>query len=597
MQAVWSRVRESATRNKSLNLDNMHPGPVFILFVVKNLAVLILLLACAAGAGTLAMPRQGLALRSALGLALCAHAAFFLAAIGQLRAPAILVVIVAIAAGVAWRVRAISRQERLFSCPLPTANCLFACAVLLFVLALFPPIAFDETLYHLPFVRAFARDGAIAFLPDLRFPVFPVLHELLCVPAFLVAGDSGTHLVALAEVILIAALLIEWGRRHDVRAGWLAAAMFLGSPLVIQLATVLYVEAALTLFVVAGVYALERERYALAGLFFGSACSVKYLGFYFAAAGLAIVFVRRHRAAIRFALAAAAAALPMTAWILFHTGDPFFPFVRDNPWKLPATPVTVPWRVLWDVTFARDRIGLQPPVTPFLLVLVLLAAAAAVRNTAARWLAAVSAVYLAVFSFLPQDPRYLMPLLPLICLVAAVVVATRWPRTIVIATLLAIAPGIAYAGYRLVRQGVPPATDEQRAAWLARRVPEYAALRHAGAARTYACGAERLKSYAPGDFLGDYSGLSSYARVLDGADTTRAIAERMRRIDARYFLVAKAACAQPRVNGGMDLVYEDAAAQLWRVPAGQAGLPVLHQHHTWTLRPPSACALMLRQVQ
>ena len=539
----------------------MHAGPVFIVFVAKNLAVLFLLLACAVGAGTLAMPREGLALRSALGLALCAHAAFVLALIGQLRAPAILVVIVGIAAGVAWRVRS---NEISRSCLLPTAYCLLP-AALLFPLALFPPIAFDETLYHLPFVRAFARDGAIAFLPDLRFPVFPVLHELLCVPAFLAAGDSGTHLVALAEVILIAALLIEWGRRHDVRAGWLAAAMFLGSPLVVQLATVLYAEAALTLFVAAGVCALERERYALAGLFFGSACSVKYLGFYFAAAALAIVLVRRHRAAIRFALAAAAAALPMTAWIVFHTGDPFFPFVRDNSWKLPATPVTAPWRVLWDVTFARDRIGLQPPVTPFLIVLVLLVIAAAVRNTKARWLVAVSAVYLAIFSFLPQDPRYLMPLLPLVCLVAALVVARRWPRTIAIATLLAIAPGIAYAGYRLVRQGVPPVTEEQRAAWLSRRVPEYAALRHAGAARTYACGAERLKSYAPGDFLGDYSGLHSYARVLDGADTTRAIAERMRGIDARYFLVDKATCAQPRMNGGMDLVYEDAAAQLWRV--------------------------------
>src|SRR5215212_5165681 len=91
------------------------------------------------------------------------------------------------------------------------------CALLLLpliALALYPPIAFDETLYHLPFVQGIARDGAIRWHSDLRFPVFPILHELLCVPAFLLGGGIATHFVALIELILLAVLLLRWGNRY-----------------------------------------------------------------------------------------------------------------------------------------------------------------------------------------------------------------------------------------------------------------------------------------------------------------------------------------------------------------------------------------------
>src|SRR5207253_1971344 len=81
---------------------------------------------------------------------------------------------------------------------------------LLSILALYPPIAFDETLYHLPFVRAIAQTGAINFFTDIRFPAFPQLHELLCVPVFLLFGDTATHFVAVAELLLLAGVLVAW---------------------------------------------------------------------------------------------------------------------------------------------------------------------------------------------------------------------------------------------------------------------------------------------------------------------------------------------------------------------------------------------------
>jgi hypothetical protein len=524
---------------------------VLIAFAAQHLAVLLLCLAAANGAGRLVFGRrESAALTTALGIAIWAHACFFLGIAGFLRGEVLLVL-----ALTALAARA-TRKELVFVLALlPLA-----------LLALYPPHAFDETLYHLPFVRAFAAHGGMAVLPTLRFPVFPVLHELLAVPPFLLLGDTGTHLVALVEFVAIVLLLATWAAEYHPRAGWLAAAMFIGSPLVIELATVLYVEMALTLFVVAGFYALDHRRYVLAGLFLGTACSVKYLGAHFAVAALPIL-ATRFRATAVYALACAAAALPMTIWIFVHTRDVVFPFGGHTVWAHPHQPpdfTRLP-RLLWDVTFARDRVGLQPPVTPFLIALVLLVLAGALRDTRTRILIMLSAVYVGVFVFLPPDSRYLMPLLPLFSVAAAVELARRWPRIITFAAILAIAPGLAYAGYRVVKQGTPPATNAGQRAWLERRVPEYRALRRAGAEPVYVCGGERLKAYAEGELLGDFTGPWSYQRVLAGADGTTAIAARMRRIDARYFLVAKHHCPSPRADGGMDLTYEDQSAQLWRV--------------------------------
>jgi hypothetical protein len=531
---------------------------------------------------------DGIAIRAALVLAIYGQAMFFLAAIGQLRpVPIIAVTLVAIAA--MWRRRPRRRtsetpsgaaarrplirpsdtfsprgREKELHRPLAPRErgeggrrpgegphvLLLLVFVPLLVLAFYPPIAFDETLYHLPFVRAFARDGALRFLPDLRFPVFPQIHELLCVPAYLLAGDVATHLVALLEVIITAALLIDWGRRHNARAGTLAAAIFLGSPIVIHLATILYVEAALTLFVAAGFYCIDRERFALAGFFFGTACSVKYLGAYFAVAGLLLMKLR-WRAILGFLLGA----LPTTAWIFIKTGSPVFPFFPNNLWRLPRTPPVLPIRVLWDATFSRSRLNSQPPMTPLLIGLVLLIVAAAIRNVKARIVAFMSAGYLIIFAFLPQDSRYLVPLLPLVSVAAAMIIASRWPKIVTIATIVAIAPGIAYAGYRIALQGMPPATPAAREAWLTKRVPEYRALMRAGNERVYVCGAEQLKGLARGELLGDFIGPWSYDRILPN------MPESLRRIGVGYLLVSKRKCAAPR---GMHLIYEDEAAELWR---------------------------------
>src|SRR4029078_13631688 len=104
-----------------------------------------------------------------------------------------------------------------------------AAAAPLAVLAIYPPTAFDATLYHLPFARAFVTTGALPFLADGRFPVFPQANEILFAAVMLFGPDLAAHGVQLLATLLTALLLAAWGGRP---AGWLAAAVYLGNPIV-----------------------------------------------------------------------------------------------------------------------------------------------------------------------------------------------------------------------------------------------------------------------------------------------------------------------------------------------------------------------------
>ena len=392
------------------------------------------------------------------------------------------------------------------------------------ILALYPPVAFDETMYHLPFVEALARSGQFQFLPDLRFPIFPELQEALAVPLFQAFGDTATHFLALIEMLLLALVLYE---KH----GFLAAALCIGSPIVVELGTVTYVEAAMMLFVGAAYVCLD-DHPAVAGFLLGTACSVKYLGWYFAAAALLYTIAKKRWRP--FVPALAVAVLPMYTVILaLGGGNPIFPFLGSTVWAMPAqTPRLLP-TLLWDLTFRRAHVNFQPPYSPLFAVGVVIAI---VKR---HWVAALCLGFFALFTILPQDSRYLMPLIAPVSIVMAGVLPERWRRA---AAVIAIAPAFAYAAFRIAKQGPPPVNAEQRAAYIASRVPEYRALQQAHGERVFVCGAERLRYYG-GIELGDPH-------------------------DFDYVLIAKRVChAKP----GGTLVYADAAAELWRTVRRERG--------------------------
>ena len=515
-----------------------------------------------------------MALRTTIGLAVAGQLLAVLGIFGLLH-PWALLTAAAIAA-VFFCAEARRRGENLLRVSAPPREIVLL--IPLALLAIYPPIAFDETLYHLPFVRAIASSGAINFFGDIRFPVFPQLHELLCVPVFLLLGDTATHFVAVAEVVLLAGVLVKWPEQRST--GLLAAALVLGNPIVMQIGTVTHVDAALMLFVAAGAYCLDRHP-AAAGFLLGTACSVKYLGCYFAAAGFVYLLLfgtNRRRIVPLFAGSLLLAVLPMYGRNSALTGNPFFPFLPrvfgSSAWTLalPASTerVSSALRLFWNVTFARDRVNFQPPYSPLFAMSMLITLIAAMRNRRAAFLSIVCIGYIAIFTFLPQDSRYLLPLLPLLSIAAAMAVAPLLSKkTVAILSLLAIAPGVAYAGYRLWRQGPPPLTSSQRQQYLEARIPELRALERRGPGRIYVCGAEQLKYFGGDEFVGDVIGPFANQKIFGNAKNAEDLSRALKPMKIRYVLISKqhSPAEWQRLPSApfFERVYADDGADLWRV--------------------------------
>lgn len=515
-----------------------------------HLAAFAILTATAWAAGSL-FRLEDHAVRIALGLALLAHLGFLLAALGQLQSGALIALTVSIHAAAFYQERP-RLAWRLWGLGLIALTPLF-------VLALYPPTAFDETMYHLPFARAFAQSGGLPTMPALRFPVFPALAELLFAETFLLAGDVATHFVALLAILATAGLLAAWGRKaFSPNVGWIAAALWLGNPIVAHLAGTDYVEPLLTLFVTGALFSSwmyrqsgERRWLLLAAVFAGTAAGVKYLGLFFAAA----VFVElapARRKAFLFALLAFVVLAPTYVRIAAHTGNPIFPYLPglfgSTPWDpialKPMADVIAPEtlvrfvRLPWDVVFHRSAVGQQPPFSPFyLLGLPLLL----VGDSRVRRLAAIPLLWAAVFLFLPSDSRFLVPILPPLSLALAGSIRIEKRSLLAAVCALAFLPGWLYAGYRVVKQGPPPATAAERDLYLARKLPLYPAVRHLDRLSkvAYAFNAESMKYFHEGALYGDWIGPVSYRRLLPLVERPALLHRELRKLGATHLLMSK----------------------------------------------------------
>jgi hypothetical protein len=491
------------------------------------------------------------AVSTALGLVALADAGWLLGLAGWLRPlPVALVLLVVHGTGLAaWR--RVGRALRNFAGWLgePGARrrrlLLLAAGMVgllpVALLSVYPPVAFDETLYHLPIARAFAATGGLPFVASLRLPVSPQLQETLFAMVLLFAGDVATHTVSLVATLLTLALLLAWGRRLPTGAGWIAAAAYAGTPLVVYLAGTDYVEPGLALFVTAAVYAVDRWRegvgggaegdeerdgsvratgrgdgwLTLAALFAGAAAATKYLGLFFlGVVALAAVAARpdarpasRWRRLARVAVVAAMVMAPWYGRVVAVTGNPVFPFLPavfgSSQWDparleaealrhglrdLPTTLVRLPW----DAVFARRRLGGLPPYSPIFLLSLPALLAGAVADRRVRALLLVATGFALPIAALLPDARYLSVALPLVCLAVGQSLAAplaawarrrrldeRWLKARAALVALAIfLPGWLYAGYRLHRLGPVPVTPEGRDAWLARSLPAYPAIAH-----------------------------------------------------------------------------------------------------------------------
>jgi hypothetical protein len=613
------------------------PAPLAWLVLLLPWGVAVILAASAYVAGRLVAGRlpvtgslEQTVVATALGLGLLGEAALTLASLGRLQPSAILPGLAAIhlAGRGLWR-RLPGELARRFHAlrqavgrrPWPAAAVAalaFPTVALLAIFPLYPPTAFDATLYHLPFVRAFATTGSAPFLPALRFPIFPQLAEMVMALGAIFAGDLGAQCLSALATALTAGLVYVWGRQtfaEVAAAGGESAAALLGNPVVIVLAGTAYIEPFLALWATAALFSLHRFRsgagrrwIVAAGAFAGFAAASKYLGLLFPAVGGLLVLLsgrpsrtlgRRFGDLLMFAAAGLAAAFPWYARLIVATGNPIFPFFGGifgtSPWAPVPDPDTMATQVgsvgEWLSSLIRlplnlltgtDRLGLKVPMSPAFLAGAPLLIAAAWRQVRVRHLLLLTLAYALAVSGLPADVRYLTPMLPLLSVALGGCIALgarRLPSTAaraVVALLAAAAlllPSWAYGAYRLYRAGPPPHSEAQREAYLARELPMYRAVRWLNERwgpryALYALGAENMMYFAAGRFMGDWNGPARYSSMPPVTGDPEMLSLALRRLGADHLLLPNSpsmaqATARPVFRQHFRLIYRDEAARVF----------------------------------
>ena len=548
-----------------------------ILFLVGHAAAFVVLSASFFAAGRRALPEwkfscvaEELAVSLGLGAGIWGTALFALALMGRLGRLEIgcLAVGVQLAAIPVWR--DVLRRARARRGTATSSSLFFSggagialLAVPSLVLSLYPPTAFDETLYHLPIARALATAHSVGFETNLRNPVFPELVESLHAAMLLFFDDSCTHLVEGLALAATALALYGFGRKWGSgRAGFLAAAFWVGSPLVVGLGAYALVDLDLTLFFTLAYLAWESGRASgdrrwltLAWAFAGFAAATKYLGLWapLMLAALTLLFGAGRRGRVRIAaagLALSGAVLALTyGWIFAETRNPVFPF-------LPRLFGHTEWdkaeflKSYGEDASAWSALWMPWRISPLWLGALAVAAIGAVR--AGRPRRALLAALAYGIPLLKQDPRFLLPSLALLAASAGWSAAGfRYPNPTVPPRRFAAA-GTALAGAILLAPaylsaarvwrwiGPVPTSPAARDAFLRRRVAGYGAVawlnsRPGPPVRAYFLFGENLKYFAGGELLGDWSGPWRYGKILPSLRSPRRLDRTLGALGCRYF--------------------------------------------------------------
>nr|MDQ3822138.1 hypothetical protein [Actinomycetota bacterium] len=324
---------------------------------------------------------------------------------------------------------------------------LIAATVVLVALAAGAPVtAFDSLHYHASAPARYAEAHELLEFEWGWSTYQPFTVEMLVTDGVLlwdsVQGAFAPFLLALGAL----AATIGMGARVGGRTvGVLAGAIFLVQPLMVFEASGTLVESGLSFAVALAAWNVgefvrsgRREAVALAGLFAGAAAGMKYVGlFVVLAAGAALLLAGRRRldatALALFAVPAAAVALPWYAKNLVQTGNPLFPFVfggvneyaerwidagihEHGHGRGPLDAVLVPFRLLAE----GDDFDRGSWLSPLFLLFAPLSLLDERRRRACALALGAVLVYLVAWFGTSQQARFLLPIAPVLAVLAAV---------------------------------------------------------------------------------------------------------------------------------------------------------------------------------
>ena len=465
---------------------------------------------------------------------------------------------------------------------------------------LYPPMMFDETMYHLPHAKDIVIHGGLNLNPYIRYPLFPQNMELLYALSLLFYDDILPHLFHTSVTLITALGIYSLGALTSARkTGVVAVLIFLSSQLVLHLMRSAYIDLGLTLFVFAGLYCVvvwSTTRKAhwlyLAGFATGMAAGTKYNALMYALFyAVWIAFESRDvKHPLKFILPFIVFGSPWYVRNLVLSGDPFFPFggkLFGFSWlwseadhlnqygdllKGHGTPRTILSFLLlpWNLVVNKDKFmdgsisyGMLAVFPAFLFFKQF--------NAFYRRLCLIIFVSLVLWFFSTQMLRYLLPVFPMISLLSAhfLVYLYNWASkrlpaekidsmkkimnnlfnylgkksaaTVIIAVLL-VAQGVKL--HRTLKNNPLPSTGEIREKSLTREKPAYRFIQLANmdpSLNLFQLGFEDHIYYVKGKVMGDHFGPARYSDILDVLDDPVKAYEKFAAMDVQLFLVNKEA--------------------------------------------------------
>ncbi|MBI3251933.1 MAG: glycosyltransferase family 39 protein [Candidatus Omnitrophica bacterium] len=308
-----------------------------------------------------------------------------------------------------------------------------------------PPIGNDALAYHLADPKDFILKGRIYPIPFSRESLWPYQTEMLFTLGLLLEGTTLAQLMHWAFYPLTSLALYAFGSRFlSRRVGFLAAIIFIFTPVVFNESSQAYVDLSLAFFIFLSFYAFCLKDSVgpglsalFSGILCGAAASTKYLGLS-AVAILAAFWIFERPSRIKSILLFGGGVFLVSAvWYgrsYLHLGNPVYPFfsnffggrgfefgVRTGLGM--GDGLTGFLFLLWNITFFPNRFG-GDWLGPLYLMFAPLA-----LFYFREWKKQM--IYLGAFVFLyglfffktAVQARYFLPAIPFLSLIAAFVLA------------------------------------------------------------------------------------------------------------------------------------------------------------------------------
>jgi hypothetical protein len=476
-------------------------------------------------------PLLALVISLALGLGVLAYGVLALGLAGRLSPPTV-VLWLAIAGWVAWRETVSQGREwgdpwQPFRSLNPALKAGLAAAIAIFAMSLVQALApvwdYDGLMYHLQAPAQFLRSEKLVLLPDLWQANGPLLAEMLYLIGLVAKSDVFSKILhlSLAAILLLSTFAVA--RRHlGDRGGWLAGGVLLGVTIFPVWGSFAFADMAWALFEFLAVAAFlewrkapQRQWIVVSGALAGFSMGSKYT----AVALLPILLLaflterstgtiaERFRNALWFGGAAALVAAPWYVKNLLWAGNPVYPFlIGGSDWPAQRVAMLMAYlrsfgvgHSLVDTLLLPLHLYTQPAAfgtffreidIPNLLFLLALGFPFLKRKHPLRPLGWMALLRFLLWAAGTQQTRFLLPLYPILSLMAASVLDAwlarpgpnkKWAR-IIVPGIVAGLVGVTLAFQVIYLAGTRPFPvvlgRESKDSFLERRVDDYPTVRY-----------------------------------------------------------------------------------------------------------------------